>query len=112
MIDDLKRTYRPVIFPHGKIVAKLRRNVLDSRLAGRFHGSVDVLCAGCHHHSPVGARPPACRACHGVEADATTDEPGLSAAYHRQCIGCHHEMGIDVTSCVDCHELDPRKAGP
>ena len=40
-----------------------------ARLAGRFHGNVEALCAGCHHHSqPVGERPPPCRSCHAPKA--------------------------------------------
>ena len=33
----------------------------------------------------------------------TADKPGLTAAYHRQCIGCHQAMAIRKTGCTDCH---------
>ncbi len=94
--------YQSSKLPHAKIVARLDAAVRASDLAGRFHQNVETLCAGCHHHSPAGIRPPPCRACH-AEAAATRDMPGLKVAYHRQCMGCHAEMGIKAQSCTDCH---------
>jgi hypothetical protein len=63
------------------------------------------MCVGCHHHSPAGARPPPCRSCHSQAADATRDRPGLKAAYHRQCLGCHIDMGVSKQGCTDCHAV-------
>ncbi len=103
VIDQLADEYEPSTLPHGKIVARLDAIVRSSKLASRFHGQTEVLCSGCHHHSPVGTRPPQCRACHGETADATTDKPALKAAYHRQCIGCHQEMQIKALECTSCH---------
>ena len=93
---------------------------------------VDDNCAVCHHHTtgmaPVEKR---CLKCHqgGVEADSIacgdchstrrfeadylaalaadptifhTDKPGLKAAYHRNCLGCHQKEG-GPTGCEDCH---------
>jgi hypothetical protein len=103
VINGLIDSYQESKLPHARIVGKLHEIVGDSTLAGRFHGDTDTLCNGCHHHSPAGTRPPPCRACHGTEAEATNDKPGLKVAYHRQCIGCHIEMGIPQQGCTDCH---------
>jgi len=101
-IDRLAKRYGPSTLPHAKIVARLDRGVRDSALAQRSHGATEVLCAGCHHHSPLGMRPPSCASCHEARAAELTDKPGLKAAYHRQCMGCHEQMGIK-NGCTDCH---------
>jgi DnaJ-class molecular chaperone len=103
VIDSLVSKYQASKLPHAKIVEKLDRTVRDSRLAVRFHADTETLCAGCHHQSPLGTRPPPCRACHGETAEATRDKPALKVAYHRQCVGCHIEMGIGKQGCTDCH---------
>ncbi len=102
-IDVLVDAYEVSKLPHRKIVAKLDAAIRESNLARSFHVDADVMCAGCHHHSPPGSRPPQCRACHTRSAHPTRDIPGLKAAYHRQCIGCHQQMGIDKLGCTDCH---------
>jgi hypothetical protein len=101
-IASLVDRYEASKLPHAKIVARLDAGVRDSKLASRFHRDSATLCAGCHHHSPVGSRPPPCGSCHS-DTDATIDKPGLKVAYHRQCIGCHMEMNIEQQGCTDCH---------
>lgn len=103
MIDQLVDEYEGSKLPHYKIVKRLDEIARESKLATRFHGGVDTLCAGCHHHTPVGMRPPRCESCHGVTAAETVDRPDLKTAYHRQCIGCHQEMQIAEQGCTDCH---------
>ncbi len=94
--------YEASKLPHAKIVARLDAAVRQSVLGSSFHQNTGTLCAGCHHYSPEGTRPPPCRACH-AQAAATRDQPGLKVAYHRQCMGCHAEMGIKAQKCTDCH---------
>jgi hypothetical protein len=103
VINGLVDRYEESKLPHAKIVGKLHEIVRASTLAGRFHGDIDTLCNGCHHHSPAGTRPPPCRSCHSETADASRDKPGLKVAYHRQCMGCHIDMGIRQQGCTDCH---------
>jgi hypothetical protein len=103
VIDVLADEYEPSKLPHAKIVAKLDAGARASSLASRFHGDTATLCAGCHHHSPVGTRPPACRSCHAETADPLGDRPGLKVAYHRQCVGCHIRMNVPQQGCADCH---------
>jgi len=102
-IEVLADEYQASEMPHLKIVARLDAPIRASGLARQFHGTVEAMCAGCHHHSPAGERPPRCSACHGEAAAATKDKPDLKAAYHRQCIGCHIEMNIQKQGCTDCH---------
>ena len=103
-IGVLAEKYQPSQFPHKKIVAALDQGVQASRLARRFHQKTRTLCAGCHHHSPPSERPPACRSCHSTAADPQKDLPDLTAAYHRQCIGCHQAIGHEAQGCTDCHQ--------
>jgi len=72
-------------------------------------------CGRCHAQSPKSAKV-SCQSCH--EADPFTaaqlerkagdryqyhiDKPGLKAAYHLSCLGCHEESG-GPTGCEDCH---------
>ncbi len=75
----------------------------------------DDNCGPCHQ----GAKPStkaSCRQCHAAEpfsagylrekeADVKRyhrDKPGLKAAYHLNCLGCHQESG-GPTGCQDCH---------
>lgn len=101
-IDVLADRYGPSSLPHLKIVRRLDAAVRASALARRFHGRSAALCIGCHHHSPIGQRPPACTSCHSRTAAAESDRPALKAAYHRQCMGCHEAMNLKQ-GCTDCH---------
>jgi hypothetical protein len=103
VIESLVDRYEASTLPHSKIVGKLHTVIAESALAGRFHGATEIMCDGCHHHTPAGTRPPPCRSCHSEAADATRDKPGLKAAYHRQCMGCHIDMGVEKQGCTDCH---------
>jgi hypothetical protein len=101
-IDVLVDSYEASTFPHLKIIRRFDEGIRSSTLARQFHGSTEAMCAGCHHHSPAGVRPPKCSACHGGEAAATVDKPSLKVAYHRQCVTCHQRLKIKA-GCTDCH---------
>ncbi len=96
------------------------------------HVSLADGCATCHHHTTGSAPlSPDCQRCHaGGEVSAQvgcgdchsrapfsaeylrekdadvqryhTDQPGLKAAYHLSCMGCHEEND-GPTGCTDCH---------
>ncbi len=105
-IDILQNKYGPSVFPHKQIIEALRKGVAESRMAKYFHGGEDTLCAGCHHHSPVGQKPPMCVNCHEKEGRSERNMfgPGLQGAYHQQCIGCHEKMDVAMPmNCVQCH---------
>ncbi len=82
-------------------------------------GTADKRCVRCHADSeeyvPVG-----CSSCHVADPFSAEniqqkeldlyqfhiDKPGLKAAYHWNCIGCHEEMD-GPTDCQDCHARTP-----
>ncbi|UCF91084.1 MAG: hypothetical protein JSW39_22825 [Desulfobacterales bacterium] len=107
-IKTLSNKYEPVRLPHRKIVQTLVKNIKDNKLADYFHPSPGTICQGCHHNSPAALKPPACVSCHGQPFNAKDlSKPGLMAAYHRQCMECHQEMGIAkpvATDCTGCHK--------
>lgn len=108
IIESLAKEYGAVELPHRKIVQTLVQNIKESKLANYFHTDKGTLCQGCHHNSPISKKPPRCVSCHSKPFDEKNPlRPGLKAAYHLQCMGCHDEMGIEQpqsTECTDCHE--------
>ncbi|MDT8440488.1 MAG: cytochrome c3 family protein [Desulfuromonadales bacterium] len=62
--------------------------------------SASVACADCHMVAPFSAEQ--------INRDALdryqyhVDKPGLKAAYHWSCVGCHEVMD-GPTGCQDCH---------
>ena len=93
IMDELEGSYLPVPFDH----------LGHARMAEMADG-----CVSCHHHTPEGESPPACKSCHEVDADGTDIfKPGLKGAYHQQCLNCHREW-IDERDCDVCHRA---KAG-
>jgi hypothetical protein len=107
-IKVLEDAYKPVNFPHGKIVSALWEGAAKSRLADYFHNGADRMCRGCHHNSPVSEKPPRCGTCHGKPFNEESPlVPGLMGAYHQQCMGCHEKMEMAkpaATDCAACHE--------
>ncbi len=105
IIKKLEDQYKPVEFPHGKIIAALEKKVNESQLASSFHNKKGLMCSGCHHNLPITKKPSACSTCHDASIKKkSTGKPGLMAAYHIQCMECHENMNIGKTGCTDCHE--------
>ena len=106
VIGHLSKDYEPVDFPHRKIVSAIFAKIKDNKLAANFHNEEGTLCQGCHHNSPVSKKPPQCGSCHGRVFDKTNPlKPGITGAYHQQCMGCHQEMGIQKpVGCTECHK--------
>ena len=106
-IKVLAKEYEEAVLPHRKIVQSLARGMKGNGLAGYFHTDPATLCQGCHHNSPVSAKPPQCGSCHGRSSEALNlTRPGLMAAYHQQCIQCHDKMGLEKPAsreCTACH---------
>jgi hypothetical protein len=107
IINALENQYEPVELEHLKIINALKKNINDSSLASYFHPSEASLCQGCHHNSPGAVTPPKCGSCHGEPFnEKNLAMPGLKGAYHRQCMGCHDQMGMakpDKLACASCH---------
>jgi hypothetical protein len=115
-VDAMADEYEPAEFPHRRIVLYLADEVGKSGMGAYFHSEEGLLCRGCHHNSPAAAEPPSCVSCHGKPFDEKNmGRPGLKAAYHGQCMGCHSAMGIEGkeivkdkpvpanTDCKGCH---------
>jgi hypothetical protein len=78
-------------------------------------GATGERCERCHAQSPKSAEV-ACHSCHVAEPFTAAqleqkasdryqyhvDKPGLKAAYHWNCLGCHEDSG-GPTGCEDCH---------
>lgn len=107
VIDDLVDKFEASEFPHRKIVESMWKRIKDNDLAGAFHTSKGTFCQGCHHNSPASLTPPRCASCHGPAFEGKDGRPGLKAAFHQQCIGCHKSMKLEkpvATACADCHK--------
>jgi hypothetical protein len=85
VLNELEWEYSAVVFNH-------RNHAEMSAMGGE--------CSDCHHNS--GGRITACKECHPVGEVAEMKQPGLKAAYHRQCMTCHQNWS-GVTSCEMCH---------
>lgn len=103
--------YAGARMPHGKIIQTIYDNLDESRMARYVHREPATLCQGCHHHSPLSLKPPACASCHGAPfADGVQGRPGLMGAYHGQCMGCHERMGIEKPAANDCTACHNKRA--
>ena len=116
MINKLQQYYAPVSFDHAGHIKRLTDcGVCHHHTTGAM--VKDSNCARCHKNSGAFAVV-SCKGCH--VADPFTpealkqqrdrqpplyhrDKPGLKAAYHMGCIGCHQKMG-GPTGCQDCHK--------
>ena len=114
VIGALADKYEPSNFTHRRHLTSLMERIKDDKLAQAFHNKPEILCATCHHRSPLSLTPPKCGSCHTKEIDkANPGRPNLMAAYHLQCMGCH--KGMDVarprdTDCTTCHKAAPKSA--
>jgi hypothetical protein len=115
-INSIQKYYEPVSFNHAAHINKLK----DCGLCHHHTTGAQVTdpnCARCHKNSGAQATV-SCKGCH--VADPFTpealkqqrdqqppiyhrDKPGLKAAYHVSCLGCHQKMG-GPTGCQDCHK--------
>ena len=85
ILSRLAKIYQPVTFSH------------------QMHSLIAEDCAVCHHHSGAG-QTPSCDKCHPVSLSSKeSGGPELKDAYHRQCTGCHKEVEMGPTGCMECH---------
>jgi hypothetical protein len=107
VIKGVADQYENAEFPHRKIVLKLTEGMKDNKMVGVFHDPLS-LCQGCHHMSPPSKTPPRCASCHGKPFNPETpNRPGVKAAFHQQCMGCHQKMKLQKpadTACAECHK--------
>ncbi len=117
-IDQMARYFDAVEFDHA------------------MHTELGEDCSVCHHHTTgTGTTADRCVRCHADDDEVAEvgcsdchivdtfsaeqinretadiylfhiDKPGLKAAYHWNCLGCHEEMDGPV-DCQDCHARTP-----
>ncbi len=114
-IKLLEKEFKPAEMPHMKIVNKLVAISNESSLARWFHATREsAICSGCHHRSDLqqaAVKAPRCSTCHGRPFDPNAPgKPGVQAAYHRQCMGCHRAMQ-QKPSALECLKCHPAKDG-
>ena len=109
VIKELSDQYQPAEFTHRLHVLALMKGMQGNALAAYFHRDPGTMCQGCHHNSPPAKNPPACVSCHSTVSKQVREEnrPALLAAFHRQCMGCHKDMKLEMpaaTDCTECHQ--------
>ncbi len=118
VIKELENQFKPVKYPHEKILIKLADVSNSSKLATYFHGNIQTLCEGCHHHGDINAQikkdsPPSCGYCHSTYFEPLElNRPRMLAAFHEMCIQCHKQMELKKPKkCTDCHEFAKKDQG-
>ncbi len=89
-VEGSPDVYEPVQFAH-------RAHARMSEMSGG--------CVRCHHYNLTG-NVLACRECHAADPTAKVadlSKPGLKGAYHRQCVNCHRDSGLDTKCDGSCH---------
>ena len=113
-LDSLVNLFDGVSFDHAAHV-EIAGDCATCHHHTTGDGASGERCIRCHAQSPKSADV-ACQSCHvadpftaaQLEAKANdryqyhVDKPGLKAAYHWNCLGCHEESG-GPTGCEDCH---------
>ena len=104
-IGVLEKDYLPARFPHYAHIEVLTDISNKDALARFFHADALTMCRGCHHVSPLTKKSPVapCITCHTPNPEPKGKVPTLANAYHRQCLGCHQQMGTQPTDCTGCH---------
>jgi len=113
-LASLSQLYGEVVFDHAMHV-----DLGESCAVCHHHGTgapvLDENCARCHSNAEK-TTVVTCKECHPVDPFSAEylrqvqqdtwryhrDKPGLKAAYHQNCMGCHEDMGGPV-GCQDCH---------
>lgn len=115
-LSSLGNLYQPVRFNHAGHIVALKDcgtchhhtvgTPSSDRNCGRCHKSIEAQrvfdCKKCHAATPFTAANVNARMADPQRYHR--DTPGLKAAYHLSCSGCHEEMS-GPTGCTDCHAL-------
>lgn len=118
MLESMAELFEGVAFDHN-LHTELGEDCAVCHHHTTGTGTADPQCVRCHADSPATVEV-ACTACHAAQPFSAeqiqkesldlyqyhVDRPGLKAAYHWNCVGCHDAMG-GPTACQDCH---PRTA--
>jgi len=115
-IESLQDLYSQVTFEHAQHITRERDCAVCHHHTNGAPASQD-RCLRCHRGGHE-VKSMGCRSCHEREPFSAEqvngkfknplsfhqDKPGLKAAYHLGCIGCHQKKGGPVT-CTACHAL-------
>ena len=118
-IDSMSEMFEGVEFDHT-MHTELGEDCSVCHHHATGTGTADPRCVSCHANSDEVADV-SCSACHVADPFSAEnlsqqseeiyqfhiDRPGLKAAYHWSCLGCHEEMD-GPTECVDCHSRTPK----
>lgn len=114
VLDSIADLYAGVDFDH-EMHTELGEDCAVCHHHTTGTGSQDERCMNCHADSPA-TSDVACVDCHLADPFSAeqinreaqdryqyhVDKPGLKAAYHWSCVGCHEAIGGPV-GCQDCH---------
>jgi hypothetical protein len=118
LIDSMSEMFEGVEFDHT-MHTELGEDCSVCHHHTTGSGTADERCVSCHANSEEVATV-GCRDCHIADPFSAEqinreslelyqfhiDRPGLKAAYHWNCLGCHEEMD-GPTECKDCHTRTP-----
>lgn len=118
-MEVLQDLYAPATFEHARHIERERdcaichhhtngapaasERCIRCHLGG--HEGKSMACKNCHEKEPFSAAVVNQKFKNGQQFHQ--DRPGLKAAYHFNCIGCHRKQG-GPQGCTDCHELTER----
>lgn len=117
-IDGISRYFEAVEFDHA-MHTELGEDCSVCHHHTTGTGTADKRCLRCHADDD-GTASVGCRTCHVADPFSAErihqeaadryqyhiDKPGLKAAYHWNCLGCHERMD-GPTDCRDCHARTP-----
>lgn len=112
-LNSQSKLFQPFSFNHAKHIQ------LTNECSDCHHHTTGTLvqdpnCVRCHRNSGE-TKEVSCKGCHRSDPFSAAaikendpkiyhdDKPGLKAAMHRNCIGCHEKM-MGPTGCQDCHQ--------
>jgi len=103
-LDDVSQVYFLLDSP----IIKQREDQYEPvRFAHKRHAALVNDCSKCHHFRPKdedALETTRCSACHQDSFNpAYPERIGLKAAYHQQCIECHHQEAKGPVDCTGCH---------
>lgn len=116
-LSSLSNLYEGVSFDHDMHIEAASDNCAACHHHTAGTPTQDPNCIPCHKNSGE-AESAACSSCHeaepftsaNLEKTANTpylhhkEKPGLMAALHQNCLGCHSEVGGPL-GCQDCHTM-------
>lgn len=107
ILGSLEDEYEPVAFDHAM-------HTFIAESCGECHHShvkkSELDCSGCHEigaeqfRKSLASTFMACSMCHGDPDPENPGMPSLKVAYHKQCLGCHKDMGSVGESPKGCTE--------